>query len=402
MNKPKISKKEFERRLSVIREKMAEKNVEAVFVYGDEFRRENLRYVTNYWPIFDRGSVIIMPQGEPIVLTAPESKAVAEEMCVWPDLRNVPDMCAGYIDDTIDYPYANYYSLKGIADEVKARCGLKRLGIVGLDAMCQDLYSAVDKAFGCEIVNFDSIFYSIREIKSEEEQACMREAGRIAQEGIRALLATDIIGKTETEICGIAEAASRKAGAEAIVFTLCSSGKRTNFVVPRCSTDKVIEDGDMVAFGIATMYQGYTATCQLPFAVGSYSKDSWLIIDSLIRAWDLALKELRPENPMKNLVIAVRDQFRKENLEQYDLYPPMHGSGLAEAENPYPDEKTERVFKPGMCFNTDISLFGTPGDSNRIEAGYMVTESGAEPITSLVDEYCRKWLETRADSPFLK
>ena len=395
MEKPRIEKREFEERLERIRTVMRELDLQAVFVYGDEFRRENLRYVCNYWPIFDRGAFLATLEGEPIVLTAPESRAVAEELSCWPDLRNVPDMCAGYIGDTIDYPFADYKSLKGIMDELRQKTRIDRVGIVGMDAMPQDLYVNVEKSFGCELVGMDKEFYRLREVKSQAECACMREAGRIAQAGVEALLQADLIGMTETEAAGIAEAAARKAGAEAIVFTLCSSGKRTNYVVPRASTDKVIEDGDMVAIGIAAMYQGYTATCQIPFAVGNYSKESWSIIDALIRAWKTALPELRPGNPMKNLVRAVRDQFRAEGLETYDLYPPMHGSGLAEAENPYPDENTERVFEPGMCFNTDISLFGAPGDSNRIEAVYMVTEDGHEALTPLVDAYCEKWLSSK-------
>ncbi len=92
--------------------------------------------------------------------------------------------------------------------------------------------------------------------------------------------------------------------------------------------------------------------------------------------------------PQENLVKAVRDQFRSEGLETYDLYPPLHGAGLAEAENPYPDETTQRCFAAVMRFNTDISLFGAPGNSNRIEAGYILTDDGCKSITPFVDDYC--------------
>ena len=395
MNKPVISFSEYEKRIESIREKMQLNNVDALLVYGDEFRRENLRYVSNYWPIFDRGMLVIPSVGEPILLTAPESKGVAQEMSVWKDIRNTPDMCAGYIDDTIDYPFADYHSLRSVADELRSRGDLRKIGLVGSDAMCHNLFLTIQESFGVEIKDMDKVFYQIREIKTAEECACMREAGRIAQAGIKALLSVDLVGLSETEACGIAEMAARRAGAEAFAFTLCSSGHRTDFVVPRASTRKTIEDGDMVSIGLAVMYEGYTATCQIPFAVGNFSSETRNTIDALIRAWDTAMPQLRPGNSMKKLVTAVRDQFRAEKLDKYDLYPPMHGSGLAEAENPYPDETTERVFQPGMCFNTDISLFGSPGGSNRIEAGYIVTVDGYEPITPFVDEYCRKWLSER-------
>ena len=77
---------------------------------------------------------------------------------------------------------------------------------------------------------------------------------------------------------------------------------------------------------------------------------------------------------MNKFVRAVRDFFRAEGLSEYDVYPPLHGIGCAEAESPYPNETTEAVFKAGMTCNTDISLFGLAGGSNRIEEGFVVTE----------------------------
>lgn len=399
MGKIKISKEEFQQRLDRIREYMKEEQLDAIFIYGDEYRREHLRYVSNYWPIFDRGALLAGMTGEPIVLAAPESQSVAVELTPWKDVRSVPDLMASYVEDTIDYPLAHFYSFPTLAEELRKNGKLERLGVVGIDAMCVELYESIKKGFGCEVVNADHILYKMRAVKSPGEMACLREAGRIAQEGIKALVNSDLIGKKETELCGIAEAAARKAGAESIVFTICATGKRSNNVVPRAA-DKVVEDGDMISFGLAVMYEGYVSTCQLPFAVGNYSKESWTIIDALIRAWKVGIQELRPGNPMKNIVTAVRDCFRAENLDQYDLYPPLHGCGLAEAENPYPDENTEQPFTPGMTFNTDISLFGAPGDSNRIEAGYMLTEDGYEAITPFVDEYCENWLKNRKASPF--
>ena len=401
MNKVRITREELERRLALLREKMQAEKLDAVFVYGDEYRKESLRYVSNYWPIFDRGALLAGATGEPIVLAAPESQKVAKEMTPWEDVRCVPDMFASYISDTIDYPLASYYRFPQLAEELRTRGPLNRLGVIGVDAMSVKLFDSIKRGFGCEVVDADHIMYEMREVKSPLECACLKEAGRIASEGIRTLVNSNIVGLRETELCGIAEAAARKAGAESIVFTICATGKRSNNIVPR-ATDKIVEDGDMVSFGLAVSYQGYVSTCQIPFVAGSYSEHTWRTIDALIRANAVGLKELKAGNPMQNLVKAVRDCFRAEQLDQYDVYPPLHGIGLAEAENPYPDENTEDVFEAGTTFNTDISLFGTPGDSNRIEGGYIVTEAGYESITPFVDEYCAKWMQERKASAFCK
>lgn len=91
MGKVFIPKKEFEERISNIRKEMEAQKLDAVLVYGDEYRKENLRYVSNYWPIFERGALLVGKTGNPVVLCAPEGEKLAKEMSVWEDIRLLPD-----------------------------------------------------------------------------------------------------------------------------------------------------------------------------------------------------------------------------------------------------------------------------------------------------------------------
>ena len=75
-----IPKEEFGERLNRLRQEMAERKLDALFVYGDEYRKENLRYVSNYWPIFERGGFLTGLSGEPVVLCAPEGEKLAREI----------------------------------------------------------------------------------------------------------------------------------------------------------------------------------------------------------------------------------------------------------------------------------------------------------------------------------
>ncbi len=89
----------------------------------------------------------------------------------------------------------------------------------------------------------------------------------------------------------------------------------------------------------------------------------------------------------------IRDYFRDNGLEQYDLYPPIHGNGLAEAESPYPDENTKTPFAPGIGFNFDVSLFGHPvAGSNRIEEGFIVTDTGLLTLSPLISSLRKQYL----------
>jgi len=383
MEKIKISLKEFESRIQRLKEKMAEQRIDALFVYGDEYRKENLRYVSNYWPIFERGGLLLGKDTDPIVLCAPEGEEVAKEMSVWTDIRLLPDFLCVTVPDEIEYPLAHYSSFQKLAQELRDKGELKRLGIVGRDAMSVDLFLSIQEAFQAEVVNCNDILFELRKEKSADEIACLKEAARIADIGFKAMMQADLIGMTELEAAGIAEAAARKAGAEHIIFQILGSGERTHRIVGR-PTDKVIEDGDMIMCALAVQYEGYVATCEMPFAVGNYSQETKKVIDVLVKA-------LKAGIPMKQFVQAVKNVYKEEGLSKYDVYPPLHGIGCAEAESPYPDENTDAVFKEGMTVNTDISLFGLPGGSNRIEEGFVITKDGAVSLSPFVDACCKEW-----------
>ena len=54
-----IPESEFKERIIRIQAEMEKYQFDAVAVYGDEYRKENLRYVCNFWPIFERGICVI-------------------------------------------------------------------------------------------------------------------------------------------------------------------------------------------------------------------------------------------------------------------------------------------------------------------------------------------------------
>ncbi|MEG1515044.1 MAG: Xaa-Pro peptidase family protein [Clostridia bacterium] len=387
-----ISQKEFRRRIENIRALMIERDLDAMMVYGDEYRKENLRYVSNYWPIFERGALLLSRCGDPIVLCAPEGEQVAREMSVWEDVRLVPDFPCVTVPDKIDYPLAKYTNFKHLAQTLRRDAKLDRMGVAGMEDMPAGLTEKIRKAFDCELVEATDILYALRKVKSAEEIACLKEAAHIAEIGFRAMMNEELIGKTERYAAGVAEGAARKAGAEAVIFTVFGSGDRSARIVGR-PTNKVIEDGDMIMCALAIQYEGYVATCELPYAVGSYSEDTRHVIDVLIHASAAGLPLIQAGRPMKDFVRAVRNYFREVGLSEYDVYPPLHGIGCAEAESPYPDENTEAVFEVGMCFNTDISLFGLKGGSNRIEESFVITEDGACSMYPFMRAYYRKWIE---------
>ena len=383
-----IPEAEFQHRIENIQEKMRERSLDGLMVYGDEYRKENLRYVSNFWPIFERGALFIPKKGVPIYAGAPEGEMYVKEMGVWEDVRNIKEFFCVSVPDAIDYPMATFSSLESIVKETLN--GGRILGIVGMHDMPALILDRLRKAKeGISLEDASALLLEMRLIKSKNEIACLREAGRVACEGYKKLIEVAIPGNTERQAAGAAEGVARVAGAETISFTVFGSGSRTATIIGR-DTTKTIEDGDMIMAALAVQYEGYTSTVAYPFVAGEPSDEQKRFLRALFETAQVQLAYLRDGQNAGEMVRAVRRVFHEHGLSRYDVYPPLHGIGLAEAESPYPDEKSDFPLKAGMVVNSDISLFGHQAGSNRIEEGFIITPDGYESITPMIRKLCER------------
>lgn len=377
-----IPKEEFKDRIERLQKIMEEKGLDGLAVYGDEYRKENLRYVSNYWPIFERGMCFIPRTGNPILAGAPEGEQYAREMTIWEDIRNVKEFACVTVPDEIEYPLATFSSFKEILLQILGRG--RRLGLVGYWDMPSPILDRLKGALpGIKIVKSDAILSSLRLVKSRNEIECLRHCGKIAGEAFKAIMAQSIPGNTELQAAAAGEAVARRLGAEAINFHVYGSGERTHTIIGR-PTKKVISYSEMIMSALAVQYEGYVTTVEYPFVAGKKTAEQRQMLEVLFEAADVQQRYLKAGVITGEMVKAVKKVYRDHGFEQYDVYPPMHGIGLAEAEAPYPDEHSTYPFVAGMCVNSDISLFGHRAGSNRIEEGFVITEEGCESLTPVI------------------
>ena len=386
---------EFHSRVKKLREIMDEEKVDIFLIYGDEYRRENLRYVSNYWPIFERGMLAVAIESDPVLLVAPECQHYAREMSVWKDIRMIHEMEMAYVPEHVGFSSDTVFSTLNqiFLDMLKGRKP-RRIRVCGVDAMSVLTYDAIKSASPeAEIINSDQILYKMRLIKSQAEIEMLKRAWEICDIGYKAILDADLIGLTEIQAAAIGEKAARDAGAEHIVFSIFASGERTNSVIGR-PNEKIIFDEEMIMSSLAIQYHGYIASNAWPFVAGKkYSMKQRKLIEHLIKAESIAVKNIRNGAVAGEVVGKIKEYFKANGLEKYDLYPPIHGNGLAEAESPYPDEHSTYAFETGMGVNMDVSLFGIPGvGSNRIEEGFIVSDDGVIVLSKLINRLREEFL----------
>jgi len=382
----KLPQEEYRSRIQRLREAMNRDGTDIFIVYGDEYRRENLRYLSNYWPIFERGLLVVGLDRDPVLLASPECEHLARDMSAWRDIRLVREVGMSYVPEEVEFTNIRFTTVRDVISELRGGKRRIKVKISGFDAMSVVLHERLKTMIAdATIENGDAILYELRLVKSAGEVEMLKEAWRICDAGYKAVLDADIVGLTENQAAAIGEKAARDAGAEHIAFSIFCAGERTNTVVGRPS-QRVIEKSDMIMYALAVQYEGYIASDEWPFVAGRRpDREQAEFIRHLVKAEDLGARSIRAGVPQGEVVRKIRDYFRDNGLEQYDLYPPIHGNGLSEAESPYPDENSTVGFLEGMGINFDVSLFGLPVlGSNRIEEGFIVTGSGLLSLSNLI------------------
>ena len=84
---PKISDAEYALRMKKAQKLAAAAGLDVLLVNSNEAEFANVRYFSNYWPIFEIAGVVIPPAGQPVLLIGPESGAYAKDRSKIPEIH---------------------------------------------------------------------------------------------------------------------------------------------------------------------------------------------------------------------------------------------------------------------------------------------------------------------------
>ena len=73
---------EYESRIKKIQATLVKRGIDILIVFGTDCEPQNLIYLSNYWPQFETGSVVIPQEGEACLVIGPESETFAREFSV--------------------------------------------------------------------------------------------------------------------------------------------------------------------------------------------------------------------------------------------------------------------------------------------------------------------------------
>jgi Xaa-Pro aminopeptidase len=374
MEVPFIPGGEYAERLAKVQALVRERGLDVLLVNSNEAEFANVRYLSNYWPLFEIAGVLVPPEGEAALLIGPESEAYARDRS---KIARVHKMTEYREPADPSYPGVSVSSFR----EVLADVGVpepKRIGIGGYLVTTAPVLDGLREAFPhAEIVRADDIMVALRSIKSPSELRCLRCAFEIAEEATAVVLEEARPGMTELQVVGIAQKAIYERGAEyeglpQYVF----AGRGTRHAISR-PTHNVLKEGDLMQLNLSARVDGYSASVGVPVCLGRMTGRMRELVAFGLEAHKQTIGWLRAGVRASDVARRYRQLFVERGYGANFLYGPCHGLGMIEVEPPWMEETSDYLLQPNMTFQADTFICGDEFGL-RWEDGGRVTPEGFE------------------------
>lgn len=384
---PRCSDAEYARRHELIRNAMAERDLDCLLIYGGyrNMYQQNLFWTTNYTDSFQ--AYCVFPRdGEPAVYNA-----------VYPHLLPARRQSV--------FPKTEWGGPR-IAETVAARVkelGLEsgRIGYVGIDAartvtIPHSHYVTLSEMLpNASFEDGTAWFRDLRLSKSAEEIAFVEKGAAITDQVMRDLIAACRPGVTDAELFSVVYGSALRQGGDSN-FALLASTSMENPDMPYpypVPSQRTIQQGDLVLNELCANYRGYSGQLIRPIAIGQPTAQLRHLYDIAVELFYAIFEAIKPGNTSLDVLEAVKPIVERGD---FDIQAPLvHGwdnlpqpplIGLPGGEREYPIDP--HVFEEGQLMMIE------PNPTTRdFSAGIffgslcVVTADGCRNLHQFPDEF---------------
>ncbi len=286
------------------------------------------------------------------------------------------------------FPYTDAAGYQAAFRAALAQLGTrgKTIGVEGLRLRFFEGEAIRQAAPGARVVDASAALAQLRLQKEPAEIDCLRRAIAISEAALHETFAAVRIGMSEIELAQILEARIKALGGHGLAFgTILHAGG--NSALPHSAPLPYrIQHGDPLLVDFGATYQGYCADITRTVFVGAVSPAQRDLYDIVLAANAAARAAARPGLPAEALDIAARQVFVDAGCAQLLRHRTGHGIGLEAHEAPYIVRGNQRLLAPGMVFTVEPGAYRLGEIGVRIEDNLLITEAGAESLTSFPRE----------------
>jgi Xaa-Pro aminopeptidase len=358
---------------------------------------ENVVYISEYWPHHGI-SVVVLPQSGRPTLFIPEVEAEWGNQD-WADL--VPFGWALLKDQDL---YTSYRQLLG---QIKDKLGLaaakigfeQELEVVGTTyrhaepiVPAAPWFTLLEEIFAWStLLDATDLMQSAKLIKTPYDLERLRVANELAEMGTARFLADLEPGMTEVQISALIEGTIRHAGAgykgarlvwaEAEVASGPENTAKANLLIP--STDRVIEQGDLVMVEMATVMDGYYSDLTYMAVAGEPDDRQRQVHNAVLEAQHAASQQMVPGNSYADPDNAARSVLEDAELGEYFVHVTGHGLGFRFHEStPFLMPGAVGTLEEGIVSSVEPGVYIPGFGGIRIEDNVAVGKDGPDYLST--------------------
>jgi len=381
MKEYRIPDSEFEKRWKKVVEKVKEKGIDILIAQSNEADFANVRYLTDYWPIFETAGVAVSKTGEIALLIGPESETFALDRS---RVKKIYKILQYRESAEPEYPGFELDDFSKVFREMVGE--VKKIGLAGYQIFPVPVYEAIKKAAPeAEIIKSDEILVDMRIIKSEVEIEMLKEANRISEIALQGAIKEMKPEMTELQLVGIIEKYLYENGAEYEGHPqYVLAGKNSNHAIGRPGYEKLGE-GKLIQLNIGARVAGYSSSVGRPVCIGKMSDKMRKLVGFGLDMHRKTMEWIKAGVKAGEVAKKFFEYGEKIGVSKNLLYGPCHGLGMLEVERPWMETNSEYFLEENMTFQVDTFLY-CDEFGLRWENGIVVKKDGVEPLSSKLME----------------
>src|SRR5512142_748239 len=238
-----------------------------------------------------------------------------------------------------------------------------------------------------QFISAEPVFSALRMQKDSGEVAAMRQAVRIAQQGLQATLPMSKAGVTERQIAAELLIQLLRAGSDPeLPFPPIVSGGPHSADPHASPSDRPLQTGDLLVIDWGASYGGYISDLTRTFAIGDVQPEFKRIYELVRMANQAGREASRPGIPAGQVDKAAREVIEDSGYGQYFFHRVGHGIGMEAHEPPYMFSENALILAPGMAYTVEPGIYLPGRGGVRIEDNVVITANGAETLSDMPRE----------------
>jgi Xaa-Pro aminopeptidase len=239
---------------------------------------------------------------------------------------------------------------------------------------------------GIELVPAGGAVEALRAVKDADELEAIRAAARLADDALTEVLGRGLVGRTEREVALDLEFTMRRMGAQAASFPPIVAAGEHGALPHATPRDVAIPAGTLVVVDWGAQLDGYASDCTRTYATGDIDPRDGQVYELVLQAQEAALAAVRSGPTGREVDAVARSIIDAAGHAEHFGHGLGHGVGLDVHEGPRLSKQGETALAAGMVVTVEPGVYVPGAVGVRIEDLVIVTDDGAEVVSSLPKE----------------